>query len=274
MPAMPATGPATRQYLLRLANGTPEEYAVRHLGPALVRLEASCAIGPWYFERGADTWTLVCESAPLPGFANEDPEREVLDLCLAAGMIAGWTPTAYRPYTYCAGGTAGLPAARRWRHLDSRQVLTYLRVDRVADRRDDLFVVHGEAAMAGAGLDRQGIAATWGQIASTAPGGLWPAVPDDLVHTVGALLPTTADAQAALDCEPPLPDAWTVVHADYGRALADLHEQGLLWGGRHTVLAAQLLGHADRLGVADPARLAAAAATAALGLTARTGALR
>ncbi|MFJ5879911.1 hypothetical protein [Kitasatospora cineracea] len=64
------------------------------------------------------------------------------------------------------------------------------------------------------------------------------------------------------------------MHTAYGRAVADLHDQGQLWGGRHTVLAAQLLGHADRLGVTDPARVAAAAATAALGLAARAEATR
>ncbi|MFF2819444.1 lantibiotic dehydratase C-terminal domain-containing protein [Kitasatospora cineracea] len=270
---MPATtGPVTRQYLLRLAATAPEAFAVKHLGPALARLEASQAIGAWYFERGADTWALVCESTTRPGFANEDPEREVLDLCCAVGMIDSWTATAYLPPTYSAGGTAGLPAARRWRHRDSRHVLAYLRavrVDHLDDQRDELFVIHAAAAMAAAGLDRQGVADAWSRIADTAPGGQWPTVSDDLVHTVGTLL-----AASGPDSGPRHRAAWSEVHADYGRAVADLHQQGQLWLGRRTVLAAQLLSHADRLGVTDPARLAAAAATAALGLAARTEAIR
>ncbi|MFD7735041.1 lantibiotic dehydratase C-terminal domain-containing protein [Kitasatospora phosalacinea] len=265
----PATiAPATRQYLLRLATAAAEAYAVRHLGPALARLEDSGAIGAWYFERGADTWTLVCEGTTRPGFAAETPEREVLDLCSATGMITSWTATAYRPPTYSAGGEAGLPAALRWRHRDSRHVLTYLRTvraDQLEDQRGELFVLHSAAAMAAAGLDQRGVTDTWRRIAGTAPGALWPAIPDDLLPAA------TAPDPAA---EPGHPAAWSSVHADYGRAVADLHRRGLLWGGPRAVLAAQLLTHADRLGVADPARLATAAATASLARTAPAQVLR
>ncbi|GAA2084554.1 hypothetical protein GCM10009759_03690 [Kitasatospora saccharophila] len=265
------TAPATRQYLLRLATATPEVHVVRHLGPALARLEDSYAIGGWYFRRGADTWTLVCEAAARPGFAAEDPEREVLDLCLAVGMITSWKLTAHQPLTYSAGGVAGLPAASRWHHQDSRQVLAYLRAvhDGQPDRRDELFVLHSAAAMAGAALDRQGVADTWSRIADATAGGLWPAVTDESVRAAHTLLEDSAP-----EAGPGRPPAWSEVHTAYGRAVADLHDQGQLWGGRHTVLAAQLLGHADRLGVTDPARMAAAAATAALGLAARTEATR
>ncbi|MFD8478797.1 thiopeptide-type bacteriocin biosynthesis protein [Kitasatospora sp. NPDC059673] len=274
---------AWTQVHLHLATDTPEEHAARLLGPALMSLEDQGLLDAWHYLRKGDRWRLryretisgALEATGATAFAV----NEVLDMCRTAGMIDGWTPVIYEPETYAFGGSAALPAAHHLFHQDSRHALTYLGAvhsSELADRRAELWLLLGTAAMRGAGLDWYEIGDTWAQVAENRPRLSSPN--RRLVHAARTLLQAdTAPGSALLEGRLAHAAPWFAEFTVYGRTLRAFSDQGQLYRGQRAVLAHQQLFTANRLGLPHQrqAALASAAAGAVLDLVdAKEAALR
>ncbi|MEV4557192.1 thiopeptide-type bacteriocin biosynthesis protein [Kitasatospora sp. NPDC049285] len=265
------------QVHLHLATDTPEEHAVRLLGPALIALEDQGLLDAWHFLRKGDRWRLrYRESAAgtLEPAATAFAVNEALDMCREAGMISDWTPAVYEPETYAFGGHAALPAAHRLFHQDSRHALTYLGAvhrDEVPDQRAELWLLLGTTAMRGAGFDWYEIGDTWAQVAENRPAdGFQLVVPNRrLVDATRTLLKAdTTPGSALLEGRLAHVASWFGAFAVYGLTLRALVDEGQLWRGQRAVLAHHQLFTANRLGLPhqQQAALASAAAGAVLDL--------
>ncbi|RAJ44750.1 protein-L-isoaspartate(D-aspartate) O-methyltransferase [Kitasatospora sp. SolWspMP-SS2h] len=273
---MLATGDrAWTQVHLHLATDTPEEHAVRLLGPALISLEDQGLLDAWHFLRKGERWRLrYRETATRALHAVATAVNEALDMCREAGMISDWTPALYEPETYAFGGAAALPAAHRLFHQDSRHTLTYLGAvhrGKLPDQRAELWLLLGTAAMRGAGLDWYEIGDTWAQVAENRPAdGPGLAVPDRrLVDAARTLLRAdTTPGSALLEGRLAHAAPWFAEFAAYGLSLRALADEGQLWRGQRAVLAHHQLFAANRLGLPhqQQAALASAAAGAVLDL--------
>ncbi|MFD7730868.1 thiopeptide-type bacteriocin biosynthesis protein [Kitasatospora phosalacinea] len=271
---MLATGyRAWTQVHLHLATDTPEEYAVRLLGPALIALEDQGLLDAWHFLRKGERRRLRYRESAA-GLLGADTTafavNEVLDMCREASMISDWTPAIYEPETYAFGGAAALPAAHRLFHQDSRHALTYLAAvhrGELPDQRAELWLMLGTAAMRGAGLDWYEIGDTWAQAAENRPR---LSVPDRrLVDAARTLLRAdTAPGSALLEGRLAHAAGWFGAVTVYGLTLRALADEGQLWRGQRTVLAHHQLFTANRLGLPHQQQgaLASAAAGAVLDL--------
>ncbi|GAA2125355.1 hypothetical protein GCM10009759_77380 [Kitasatospora saccharophila] len=264
---------AWTQVHLHLATDTPEDHAVRLLGPALISLEDQGLLDAWHFLRKGERWRLRYREAAsgiLGAATTAAAVNEALDMCREAGMISDWTPAVYEPETYAFGGHAALPAAHRLFHQDSRHALTYLAAvhrGELPDQRAELWLLLGTAAMRGAGLDWYEIGDTWAQVAENRPR---LSVPDrrlaDAARTL--LRADTTPGSALLEGRLAHAAPWFGAFAVYGLTLRALADEGQLWRGQRAVLAHHQLFTANRLGLPhqQQAALASAAAGAVLDL--------
>ncbi|MFG2696355.1 thiopeptide-type bacteriocin biosynthesis protein [Kitasatospora sp. NPDC048407] len=271
---MLATGDrAWTQVHLHLATDTPEEHAVRLLGPALIALEDQGLLDAWHFLRKGDRWRLryrESASGTLEAATTAAAVNEALDMCREAGMISDWTPAIYEPETYAFGGHAALPSAHRLFHQDSRHALAYLGAvhrGELPDQRAELWLLLGTAAMRGAGLDRYEIGDTWAQVAENRP--RLSVADRRLVDAARTLLQAdTAPGSSLLEGRLAHAAPWFAAFAVYGLTLRALADEGQLWRGQRAVLAHHQLFTANRLGLPhqQQAALASAAAGAVLDL--------
>ncbi|MGW4805193.1 thiopeptide-type bacteriocin biosynthesis protein [Kitasatospora sp. NPDC004272] len=268
---------AWTQVHLHLATDTPEEHAVRLLGPALISLEDQGLIDCWHFLRKGERWRLryrESASGTMEAATTAFAVNEALDMCRAAGMISDWTPAIYELETYAFGGAAAMPAAHRLFHQDSRHALTYLGAvhrGEFPDQRAELWLLLGTAAMRGAGLDWYEIGDTWAQVAENRPadGGRLSVPSPRLTDATRTLLQAdTTPGSALLEGRLAHVAPWFGAFAVYGLTLRALADEGQLWRGQRAVLAHHQLFTANRLGLPhhQQAALVSAAAGAVLDL--------
>jgi protein-L-isoaspartate(D-aspartate) O-methyltransferase len=96
---------------------TAEHIAATALGPMLASAQDSGELASWWFVRKGDTWRVRIE-APSRGFTAQ----ATASLQRVSG-VRGVSETIYEPETTAFGGPAGMDAAHRLFHADSRHLL-------------------------------------------------------------------------------------------------------------------------------------------------------
>jgi thiopeptide-type bacteriocin biosynthesis protein len=243
---------------------TAEETALAHLRPWLSEAEETGTISAWWFVRKAPCWRLRC----LPGAATGPSEAarrlgHTLDRLADRGQITGWRKNIYEPETYIFGGPAGMEAAHRIFHADSRGALGYLHQPAHGVGRREVSVLVLSALFRGAGQERSEQADIWHRIAAKRP------LPTDTpVGRIEAMVPKLRHL-LTLDTRPTSPltnnggalaplSGWLAAVTDAGAHLAGLDREGQLHRGLRELLAHHALFHFNRLGLPPPAQAALA----------------
>ena len=236
---------------------TAEQVAAASLGPLITGAHDAGALASWWFIRKGDTWRIRIES-PADGLTEH-----VTACLLRADGVRSVTETIYEPETTAFGGPAGMDAAHRLFHADSRHLLSQGAQPRLGLRRE-LPVVLASRLLRAARLDWYEQGDCWARLAAHRDDGHGPEPAPATVGAVLTLLTALSDTPAS-----PLharPD-WGSAFEDAGRQLAGLAGQGTLARGLRAVLAHHLLFLFNRHGVpaADQYALASAARQAVFG---------
>ena len=236
---------------------TAEQVAGKTLGPLINSTRDAGETSSWWFLRKGDTWRIRIES-PAHGLI----EHTTACLLRAEG-IRTVTETIYEPEASAFGGPAGMDAAHRLFHADSRHVLGEIaRPGR--DLRRELPVVLACRLLRAARQEWYEQGDCWARLAAHREAGHGTEPSPVMVGTMLTLLTATADAAGSpLHAQPD----WGSAFEDAGRRLAELAGQGTLTRGLRAVLAHHLLFLFNRHGVpaADQYLLASAARQAVFG---------
>jgi protein-L-isoaspartate(D-aspartate) O-methyltransferase len=237
---------------------TAEQVAAATLGPLITGAHDAGALTSWWFIRKGDTWRIRIES-PADGLI------EHVTMCLLdADGVRSVTETIYEPETTAFGGPAGIDAAHRLFHADSRHLISQATWPG-RDLRRELPVVLASRMLHAARQDWYEQGDCWARLAAHRDDGHGPQPAPATVDAMLTLMTALADAPAS-----PLharPD-WGSAFEDAGRQLAGLAGRGTLARGLRAVLAHHLLFLFNRHGVpaADQYALASSARQAVFGL--------
>lgn len=258
---------------------TAEGTMVSHLLPVLRDAETEGTIAAWWFVRKAPCWRLRIQAGTAEAPSARNILAGALDGLTSRGMATRWWPSIYEPEMPTFGGPAGMAAAHRLFHDDSRHILGYLGKAASPSAapalgRRELSVILCAAMVRAARLDWQEQGDVWHRVThmrplpSGATPSRLPTPTKQIRHLLG--LDTSPTAATVSSGGPLAPArAWLAAFTDVGHSLGVAARTGMLHRGLRDVLAHHVVFHWNRLGIGDQSQsaLAYAAVKATLNLT-------
>lgn len=249
---------------------TAETSMAAHLWPRLRAAENDGTVSSWWYIRKAPCWRLRFHAATTPTDMKQFVAGMLDDLA-RQDLIAGWWSSIYEPEACAFGGAAGIEAAHRLFHADSRSILEYLNrtatnptTDPIIGRRE-LSILLCSALLRAAKQDWHEQGDVWHRVTLMRP--LPPDAPTERLHS----LTSQIRQLVSLDTSPPPSPAangplayagdWLATFTHAGHALGAAAHHGTLHRGVRDVLAHHVIFHWNRLGL--PARTQGVLAQAA-----------
>lgn len=239
-----------------------EHVVADHLLPVLTRLEGEEGLA-WWFIRKHPCWRLRLR---VREHAARSVVVAVLDELAAEGRIRRWWTGVYEPETVAFGGSAGMEAAHRLFHADSRAILGLRGRGNGALGHRETSVLLCTTLMRAAGLEWYEQGDVWDLVRRER------ALPDDVPEERLRVMAVDMRALLLADIDPsgslfgPGGAAESAAHwaegfRGMGITLGTTARAGRLERGLRRVLAYHVIFHWNRMGI--PARTQAALAWAA-----------
>ncbi|MEV6980952.1 thiopeptide-type bacteriocin biosynthesis protein [Sphaerisporangium sp. NPDC051017] len=236
-----------------------ERLAVARIGPVLRDAEEHGLVSAWFFTRKEQWRFRWLPTSPAAADTVLHALTEVGESMTWISVICEFEPVAF-------GGPAGMDAACKLFHADSRHLLRRLQTDPPLRQRETSILLCG-VLLRGAGLDWFEQGDVWARVAELRPyENIIPRAPESAREFLDAMH-TLMTIDAAGLCDPakrgPLHgyQAWIAAFEQTGQTLARLNRHGQLERGLRAVLAHHLIFHFNRAGLSgmDQATMAALA---------------
>lgn len=253
-----------RQYNVEFTDpAQAEKIAAVHMVPTLKSGQEAGTLRDWWYIRKRNTWRLRC----IPDEPTAAMIGDLLDNLALDGRIVGWATGIYEPETAAFGGPAGMRITHELFHHDSHHLLARAVAPPVIGlARRETSIVLCSAMLRGAGLDWYEQGDAWGKVAElrpTEPSN--PVLAEQQTPALAGAMRRLMTVDGVALCGPGGPLAgyrpWIAAFELAGQALAALAHTGQLQRGLRSVLAHQIIFHANRAGlpVVDQSAVAALA---------------
>ncbi|MFB8235540.1 thiopeptide-type bacteriocin biosynthesis protein [Kitasatospora purpeofusca] len=254
--ATAATGTWLQVYVQPASWPHAERDFATHLGPHLRQAENCGAVQAWWYVRKHPCWRIRLHPGPA---ATTESLRETvgrrLDTLQNEGVVTAWWPGIYEPETPALGGPAGIAAAHRLFHADSRAILTDAQWNSTATvrppvGRPELSLLLCSHFLRAAGQEWSEQGDVWHRVAQMRP------TPKQhqgseaqLSGKIGRLLVADTAALTGPGGRLEQAGAWASAFHNAGRDLAAAAHRGELTRGLRVVLAHLVIFHWNRASI-------------------------